>query len=267
MSLIQKTKIILRSFFPTAANRLLFKLKTNRLSPISIPLELIDGKRVVGLNPFEAYCEYKDLFINRIYEFSSEKKDPLIIDGGAYVGFSVNYFKTLFPSSKIIAFECDPDIFKVLEKNVKDNKLSDVKLVNSALAKENGKATFYGQGTDGGSLIKGEGSTDMKVTTCKLSEYLDQPVDFLKLNIEGAEFEVLAECESKLRNVSEMVIEFHSFNGEEQRLQELLTILSRNGFRYMINHFDYESNLAVKPPFTIDDKTTYILLVYAKRLP
>ncbi len=266
MNLIQKIKIIIRSLFPTAANRLLFKLRENRLSPISLPVELVDGKKVIGLNPFEAYCEYKDLFINRIYEFSSEKKDPLIIDGGAYVGFSVIYFKTLFPSAKVIAFECDPEIFKTLEKNIADNQLSDVELVNSALAKENGEATFFGQGTDGGSLINNSGAHTIKVKTCKLSDYLNQPVDFLKLNIEGAEFEVLAESENKLKNVSEMIIEFHSFKGEEQRLQELLTILSRNGFRYMLNHFDYESNLAVKPPFKIDDQTTYILLLYAKRM-
>ncbi|MBF0199340.1 MAG: FkbM family methyltransferase, partial [Planctomycetes bacterium] len=249
-------------------NRYLRKLYNNRLSQESETLNLPSGQEIKHIQPFEAYCEYKDLFIQGIYHFTSEKKNPVIVDGGAYVGFSILYFKHLYPEAQITAFECDPELFHKCQENLKTNALEDVKLINAALASKNGERTFFRSGDDGGALKPSDdhelNDDDFKVLACKLSDYLNNEVDFLKLNIEGAEFEVLAEAEEKLENVKELVIEFHSFAGQEQRLQELLTILSRKGFRYLLNHFDYESNLAVKPPFHLDQNSTYILLLYAK---
>jgi hypothetical protein len=77
--------------------------------------------------------------------------------------------------------------------------------------------------------------------------------------------DVLASCEDLLHKVREMVIEFHSFSGQEQRLQELLATLTRAGFRYLLNHFDEESNWAAIPPFHLEQETSYVLLIYGKR--
>jgi hypothetical protein len=45
----------------------------------------------------------------------------------------------------------------------------------------------------------------------------------------------------------------------------LLSTLSRAGFRYLLNHFDEESNWAATPPFHLDRDSSYVLLVYGKR--
>ena len=95
----------------------------------------------------------------------------------------------------------------------------------------------------------------------KLSRHLKRTVDFLKLNIEGAELSVLQECGKLLQNVKSTVIEYHGFPHLGDRLHEILSILHNNGFRYIIHDFDNETNANSKPPFDITCNTRYFLLV------
>src|SRR5258706_10771593 len=60
---------------------------------------------------------YSDIFVQEPYRFRCETETPLIIDGGANVGVSTLYFKRLFPRSRVIAFEADPQTFEALAEN------------------------------------------------------------------------------------------------------------------------------------------------------
>ena len=219
------------------------------------------------------YYEYKDIFVQRIYHFESAKPEPLILDCGSYIGMSIFYFKRVYPKARIIAFEPDKDIFRVLQKNVSRNGLRNVELVNAGLSAEVGELEFVPDGTDGGRLASIEPhATSIKrilpktqIPSVRLINYLTEPVDFLKMNIEGAEYEVLLDSVDRLSVVREMVIEYHAFEGMAQNLHKILDILARKGFKYLINHIDYVTNPAVRPPFKLDDKTRYFLLIYARQ--
>lgn len=258
-------KKILRFFFPRPEIAVLNELRRRKLEQKSYEFSLPNGKKVKGLVPLEAYHEYKDIFIQGIYDFKASHSKPKILDGGGYVGFSTLYFKSRYPESQITVFECEPKALDLLKTNLTSNGYDDVEIVEAALAAEEGRLRFSQEGGDAGSLFLNEGPS-IEVNCVKLDQWLGEEIDFLKLNIEGAEMDVLASCGEKLKNVKEMIIEFHSFAGQDQRLQDLLSTLSKQGFRYMLNHFDYESNRAVKPPFELNEKTTYVLLVYAKRM-
>ena len=93
-----------------------------------------------------------------------------------------------------------------------------------------------------------------------LSDYLDEPVDLLKMNIEGAEWDVLRAAAPKLHNVRQMVIEYHGFPECGQKLHDILALLDECGFRYLIHHFDYETNVRSRPPFRIDQSTRFFQL-------
>jgi len=212
------------------------------------------------------YVEYKDIFYHGIYQFESNKSQPVIIDGGGCIGMSVLYFKLIFPESKIICFEPDPMIFKVLEKNLAVNKIDDVILFNAGLAMDEGIVDFKSDSVDGGKIVGKEGS-NTKVKTVRLSNYISNTIDFLKLNIEGQELPVLEEVEraGKLKNIEKMVIEYHGWPSSKQDLGELLRILDRNGFRYLVHDFDSETCKTSKPPFHLDSQTTWFCLIYAQR--
>ena len=77
-------------------------------------------------------------------------------------------------------------------------------------------------------------------------------MDFLKLNIEGMELPVLEESADSLPQVRELVLEYHGWPGQAQQLGPILDLLDGCGFRYLINHFDYETNDVLRPPFMLE---------------
>ena len=211
------------------------------------------------------YMQYKDEFIRRIYHFEASRPDPLIIDGGSNTGMSILYFKHAYPGARIIGFEPDPSIFLLLEENIATNALKHVRMVNAGLSDAGVPVRFVPDGSAGGRL--GEADNAVEVRMECLSSYLDEPVDFLKLNIEGEELPVLREAEAsgKLRNVRELVLEYHGWANGEQRLGDILNLLDRNGYRYLVHDFDAETCGASKPPFQMTPGTTWFCLVYARR--
>ena len=190
------------------------------------PITVIDG--------LSFFYSYKEIFQQGIYYFKTSKKNPIIIDAGSNIGLSIIYFKELYPNSKIWGFEADPKVFEVLSKNLEAFGYSDITLNNKAVWHSETMIEFAVEGADGGRValnLDRENSEKVQVQTVRLSDYLKQPIDFLKIDIEGAEVEVVIESANYLKNVDKIFIEYHSFLNEEQRLDELLAVLKASGFR------------------------------------
>jgi FkbM family methyltransferase len=176
------------------------------------------------------------------YYFEADCDRPLILDCGANIGAAVLYFKRLYPKARIIAFEPFGAAFEALAANVKANHLDDVTIYHALLAEKHGNGELFFNPDHLGSLsmstrpdrIKGASQT---VKAVPLSEYIDEPVDLLKMDIEGAELDVLRELaeRGKLSFVKQMIIEYHHhILPDEDRLSQLLAILERHGFGYRI---------------------------------
>ncbi len=215
------------------------------------------------------YIEYKDIFVQRIYHFQTHKAAPLIIDGGGCIGLSVLFFKTMYPKARVIAFEPDPQVFSVLQRNIRKNVADDsITLIQAGLAGESGTMTFLSDGVDGGRVVSNPAENTTVIQTVKLSDYLTEPVDFLKLNIEGQEWDVLQELEAsgKLHLIQEMVIEYHGWPRARQTLGAILELLDRHQFRYLVHDFDAETGPASKPPFSVRSDLAWYCLIYAVRV-
>ncbi|MDP3682946.1 MAG: FkbM family methyltransferase, partial [Ignavibacteria bacterium] len=163
---------------------------------------------------------YKEIFINQEYKFSSKTKSPLIIDCGSHMGLSILYFKSIYPDSEIIGFEPNPENFQIIQKNIKENELSNVKVFNYALSDREGVTDLHVSFNDndpwtwGDTIVYNMWSdkdNDKKVAikTVKLSKYINRPVDLIKIDIEGSEQKVLEEIENKLHFIKEIVMEYH----------------------------------------------------------
>ncbi|MBA4056612.1 MAG: FkbM family methyltransferase [Marivirga sp.] len=187
---------------------------------------------------------YKEIFKESIYKFTPTSRRPFIIDAGANIGLSVLYFKQLIPDAKILAFEPDGKIFSVLGDNVKEFGLNDVTLVNKGLWNDDQNLRFHSEGADAGRISDASDAVNVIAVT-RLSTYLTETVDLLKIDIEGAETVVLQECKDYLHHVRNIFVEYHSFVGQEQSLPELLSILKQSGFRVNIN----APGLVSKNPF------------------
>jgi FkbM family methyltransferase len=193
----------------------------------------IMGKTVV-LPDSASYLFMKgEIFRAGIYKFRSVGQSPFIIDGGANIGLATIYFKTQYPSARVIAFEADPYIAGFFRKNVFESfGLNQVELVERALWSETTSLQFSPDRADAGRV--GSSVESLMIQTDVLSRHLKTDVDLLKLDIEGAEWEVLQECSASLSLVRNIFVEYHSFVGRKQELSGILEILGNAGFRVYV---------------------------------
>ncbi|MGK2861255.1 MAG: FkbM family methyltransferase [Chitinophagaceae bacterium] len=177
-----------------------------------------------------------ELFKDEVYKFISSRPDPYIIDCGSNIGMSILYFKSLFPGSRILGFEADPYIFSFLEKNIRSFNLTSVTVINKAVWKADDQLlSFLAEGGAGGRLQQKSGHFKyIDVMTARLKNYLNEEIEFLKIDIEGAEYKVIEDCFDQLGLVKNLFIEYHSLVNEEQNLHHILKIVHEAGFRYHI---------------------------------
>jgi FkbM family methyltransferase len=179
---------------------------------------------------------YRGIVLDRMYDFKTDQATPYILDVGANVGVSVLWFKERFPRAKVVAFEADPVIFRYLKENLSANNVDDVELIQKAVWTTEDWINFESEGADAGRIGSATARDSVLVQSTRLRPWLERaPVDFLKLDIEGAEVDVIADCRDLLPNVQNMYIEHHSRLGAPQRLGEMLDICEKAGFRVYVD--------------------------------
>jgi hypothetical protein len=100
------------------------------------------------------------------------------------------------------------------------------------LSAADGVARFNSEGADSGRIVDPTtANRTVEIRTVRLSSFLTEPVDMLKLDIEGAELDVLEECANRLHLVRQVYISYHSFRRQPQRLDAVIGCLGKAGFR------------------------------------
>ncbi len=200
------------------------------------PFKFNDGKSF--------YDTYLEIFQNKIYQFKPATQRTVILDCGANMGLSVLYFAETYPTHQIIAFEPDPLIFDILQENVSTFKLQNVTLHNKAVWNKNETLTFFTDKGMGGRVENSySGQEPTLIDAVSLRDYINPKVDFLKIDIEGAEDIVLKHCSDKLSEVNNIFFEYHNDVNKEQSLHQLLDLVKKQGFHYYIK----ESATRVRP--------------------
>jgi len=178
----------------------------------------------------------REIFVDEVYRFAPQSEAPFVIDVGANVGLSVLYCKLLAPGAEILAFEADPHAYRLLAANLAG--LAGVHAVNAAAWVADGCVTFYSEGSLAGSTeidFSGRGKA-IEVPAVDLRAAIgERTVDFLKLDIEGGENLVIPHIADRLPQVRNLFFEYHSSAQGEQRLGQLLEIVSAAGFRYALS--------------------------------
>ena len=191
---------------------------------------------------------FRVILLRNEYYFETSTPRPVIFDCGANIGLATLFFKWLHPQSEVYAFEPDRETFALLKRNVEENHLTGVHLYNVALSDKSGAADFYVDHANPGSLrmslqYERMPKDTVTVETLALSEVIGEQLpktdlDFLKLDVEGAEDAVLRDLATtgRLKTVREMLIEFHhKIGGERAKLGPFLTTLETQGFDYQVD--------------------------------
>jgi len=176
----------------------------------------------------------QQIFADEYYRFHRDNDSPVIYDCGSNVGTSCAYFKMIYPNSIIKAFEAEQGIADLLKTNIKINGLSNIEVIEKAVWVDNNGVDLSVEGADGSSVYLGDNLR--KVNSQRLKDLLDSEsnVDMLKMDIEGAENDVILDCGDSLRVVNNIFIEYHAYVNSKQKLSSILNVLEQNKFRYFI---------------------------------
>jgi FkbM family methyltransferase len=186
---------------------------------------------------------FDEIFLNLSYAFDPGHQSPRIIDAGGNIGMATLWFSLKFPNARITTVEPDPVTFELLKANIADNHLDRVTPLQVALADTAGSIEFFvdpdkpGSLTNSADVLRMSGNP-VTVPAMRLSDLVDGPVDLLKLDVEGAELEIVGEMASSgaLSDVLAIAMEYHHhIDPNVDRLSEMLGMLERNGFAYKIS--------------------------------
>ncbi len=236
LQLIRENLKTARNYFSDAAYRESLRIKRLcRITPERTPFTTtIAGFTVHVHDSASLHHQYESIFTAAAYAFHSDKKEPVIYCCGANMGLELLFWKKEFPGSRIVAFEADTAIFNVLQQNVNGNALQNITLHNAAVWTVNGQIAFASDGQQGGKA--GEGVTPVNAVALHELLAAETEIDFLMVDIEGAELPVLQSCRNQLQKVKHLFVEWHSAENAPQQLPELLELLTSCGFRYRLQN-------------------------------
>jgi FkbM family methyltransferase len=136
----------------------------------------------------------KEIYSDKIYDpFFLGKKDLTILDVGANIGLTTQYFSQF---GKVYSIEPAQKTFDCLKQMVEFNKINAVP-IQYAISTKNGEATFYhNKNTTANSLLEAIKDSDTEIVQTRtlsevFKEYAIEHVDFMKIDVEGEEFDIL----------------------------------------------------------------------------
>lgn len=224
-----------------------FKLKSGEKFIIRnidiLGLELINGES------FEEST--KDLIMNTV------KKGMVVLDIGANIGYYTVKMATIVGEhGRVLAFEPNPLMVEELKTNIELNKFNNVQIFPLALSDKSGSLIFYNpqKGKEAHGSLRQNKTFNYDNTREVKAERLDDVlrnagvdrVDFIKIDVEGAEYEVLAGAKELLLSDNKPIIIFETAENLcyafEHKVFDVLKLVSDYG--YEIENIDWGNWIA-----------------------
>lgn len=161
------------------------------------------GGKTFKINRLMDYWTLKEVYINDVYQTKNKIKNGcIVIDIGASVG-DFSLLSEKYGAKKVIAYECSDDRITLFKKNLIINQSKNIQL-----------------------YPKKAQSLDKIFQENNLSE-----CDFLKIDCEGCEYQLLKNSKSSIKKVKNISMEFHLFDDQMNKdFHTLKKYLEKNNF-------------------------------------
>lgn len=197
----------------------------------------------------------REIFYEKVYQFKPQQVAPRILDCGGHIGMSALFLLKNYPGCRLTVFEPDADNFALLQKNIHTWGFTQAELTQAAVWTNKGTVSFQANHDMSSSIADSptSGKDLQSVNSIRLKDYLVEKIDFLKMDIEGAEYEVLLDCGDSLSQVENMFIEYHGNFEDSKKLTQLLALFTEVGFQYYLT----EAGRIHTSPFQHRDRGLY----------
>ncbi len=201
-----------------------------------------------------------------IFQVFRPKQWDNFVDVGAHIGrYSMMTAKRIGNLGRVIAIEAHPETFELLKKNMALNGFHNVTTINSVVSSQKGKVKLYLAGHDSGFTIYNtiminrakptEKFLEVEANTLDniLNENNVQRVNYVKIDVEGAELEVLKGAVNTLSSNKDLtlLIEVHG----DANYKPILEIFKEYKFQIDYEMKYYPSNdrhiMAKKIPYEL----------------
>lgn len=172
------------------------------------------------------------IFVREEYACVAEVAPDVILDLGANIGIAALYFHAVCPQARIVSVEALPETYALLARNTA--RLDGVRAVHAAVTDAVGTVTIYsGATTLASSLTSAADLPHAHTVPATTLERLAEEVgygaaDFVKLDVEGAEAQVIRASAPSLAEARAIVFEFHH---EQTRTSVWSLLEALPGFR------------------------------------
>lgn len=185
-----------------------------------------------------------EIWVDKVYTPSprfSIRDGWVVIDLGGHKGIFSVFAATSARDVKVYSFEPSPENFACLSHNIQLNSLSNVKAFNVAVGARDGESTLSLYGENGQNTLLQRSNPELqpaasvKVDTWTLVRVIKtvaSPVNLLKMDIEGMEYEALFSCPvDYLQGVERIALEYHDVLVRvPHRISDLVAFLNARGF-------------------------------------
>lgn len=222
----------------------------------------IFGNFFHGLDPVN-YFTLDEIFNSNIYDFTTTNKAPIIIDCGANIGLSILYFKRKHPNAIIHAFEPDTKNAGFLNQNIKSYGWEETVFSYKQLVSDEKGYEYFEELGNAGSKIVSENQQNestVKIEKIRLKDFLtklNSTIDFLKLDIEGSEFQVIPDIKDLYPKIEKMYIEFHCENNNFEEMYNYIKLHLSEHFNFQITTNFLENQNIYNALQTKNSKTYY----------
>ena len=174
-----------------------------------------------------------------IQEYSDDdfpiSNDDVIIDVGAHIGLFALFASQFCKNGKIFCYEPIKENYKILIENIEMNQIQNIFPNNLAVTKETSRVKIFLNDDQSGHSMFIQNKNFVEVDSKSLSDiFIDNGIkecDFLKLDCEGAEYEIVESISSDLfTKINKTAIEYHMVDTKPELLKQLINKLKQFSF-------------------------------------
>lgn len=217
-----------------------------RSTPARIRVRSLDGAAVL-CRPSQDVWTFKYTFLEQFHLPPMEiPPHATIVDLGSNVGYTVAHLATRYPEARVIGVEMDAANFELAVRNTASFG-ERVQLIHAAVWTSDGTISYTGEDDDAFKVAEhadeaGARSAPARRLTSIFDEHGIEQVDYLKMDIEGAEAAILADPAGWCSRVRSMKVEIHApFSAEECR-----ALLEAQGFSCWLDESHWNCVCAVR---------------------